>query len=97
MIQGQFARFEEGILCQRFNVFPGLEAKITTGSDEKSGWFAGIAAIVRRLILDSKGYEGDSATTMLKATFNVRDINTEKAKHILGKSSSNKKWDIFNE
>ena len=83
-IQGQFCRFEEGILCQRSNVFPGLEAKLTTGSDETSGgWYAAILSIVRRLIMKKNTFGGDFNTTMMKTTINVLNVDEMKANVIL--------------
>ena len=81
--QGQLCTFEEGVLCQRNNAYPGIEIKLTSGSDHKtSGWYAAILAVVRRLIM-GENFEGDSNTTMMKTSINVREINLKKANTIL--------------
>lgn len=82
--QGQLCAFEEGILCQRSNVYPGLEAKLTTGSDETScGWFAAILAVMRRLIMKKNTFGGDFNTTMMKTSINVLNVDEDKANVIL--------------
>ena len=83
-LQGQYCRFSEGIGCQKNNVFPGLEFKLTTGSDEDAGWYPAILGIMRRLILNKKTFGSDSGTTMLKTSINARDIDRPKAVTILG-------------
>lgn len=81
--QGQLCTFEEGVLCQKNNAYPGIEIKLTSGSDQKtSGWFAATLAIVRRLII-GQNFEGDNNTTMMKTSINVREINLKKANTIL--------------
>ena len=81
--QGQFCKFEEGILCQRNNPYPGLEIKLTTGSDDTaSGWYAAVISIVRRLIMQGN-FDSDNATTMLKTSINIKGIDQEKANTIL--------------
>ena len=83
--QGQFCKFEEGILCQKNSVFPGMEAKLTTGSDDlTSGWYSAILAIIRRLIQEPRTFGTDASTTMLKTSINIKDVNKKKAEIILG-------------
>ena len=79
--RGQYCFFEEGVLCQRSNVFPGLEAKVSTG--ECGGWFAAIMAIIRRLIMEDQDWGRNSSTTMQKTTINVKYVDVEKALVIL--------------
>lgn len=79
--RGSFCQFEEGILCQRSSVFPGLEAKVSTG--ECAGWFAAIMAIVRRLIMKDQDFARDTSTTMQKTSINVKYVDQEKAIVIL--------------
>ena len=83
-VQGQMGIFEEGILCQRNNVFPGLEAKMTTGADDNAaGWYAAIISVVRRLIMEGRTFGNDTETTMAKTSINIRDVNRKKANTIL--------------
>lgn len=83
-IQGQVCVFEEGTLCQKSNVYPGMDAKLTTGSDETAcGWYASIMSIVRRLIMKKNTFGGDFNTTMMKTSINVLNVDEEKANVIL--------------
>ena len=68
--QGQLIKFSEGILCQQNNVYPGLEAKCSTGSENYSGWYAAILAVVRRMVQFKNDWAHDQATTMSKCTIN---------------------------
>ena len=79
--RGQYCHFSEGVLCQRANVFPGLEAKVSTG--ECGGWFAAKLAIIRRLIMKEIDFTRDTATTMQKTSINVKYVDEEKAIVIL--------------
>ena len=81
--QGQLCKFEEGILCQKNNPYPGVEIKLTSGSDDSaSGWYAAVLSIVRRLIMYGD-FDSDNCTTMLKTSINVKHIDKKKANTIL--------------
>ena len=77
--RGKFYSFEEGILCQTRTVHPGMEAKVTTGSDKYSGWYAAILSIIRRLILNRNDWNHDYATTMSKTNLNFAKVDKMKA------------------
>ena len=77
--QGKFIHFEEGCLCQEKTVFPGFEAKCSTGNENYSGWYAAILAVVRRLIQSKNDWTHDFATTMAKCSINFDKTDRTKA------------------
>ena len=77
--QGKFIHFEEGCLCQEKTVFPGYEAKCSTGSENYSGWYAAILAVVRRLVQARNDWTHDKATTMAKCSLNFDKTDRTKA------------------
>ena len=77
--QGKFLSFEEGCLCQEKTVFPGYEAKCSTGNENYSGWYAAILAVVRRLIQSKSDWTHDNATTMAKCSLNFDKTDRTKA------------------
>ena len=60
-----------------------MEAKISTGSEEYGGWFAGVMAIIRRLIMKEQDWTKESAATMQKTMINIKNVDEDKAKVIL--------------
>ena len=79
--QGKVIRFEEGCLCQQRTPYPGTDAKLSTGRD--GGWFAGITAVIRRLLLTQEHLNIDAAVVMQRCTINFTNVDNERANVIL--------------
>ena len=78
---GLVIKFEEGILCQWKNPYPGTVCKLSSGRD--GGWFAALLAVTRRLVLKDTEFSKDTGTTMNKCMINFKAVDKKKAEVLL--------------